>query len=285
MVYNTDIKGIKFIKRGKVRDIYELDSNLLIVATDRISAFDRVLKTPIPDKGKILTAISTYFFEQTSSIMENHFITSSFEEFPRVLLAYENVLRDRSMLVKKAKPIPFEFIVRGYMAGSLYRDYRDGKVDYLPSGLREFDKLPELLFTPTTKAEKGHDMPSSFEEIANAVGYENASFIKKKCFEIYTKGSDIVAEKGIVILDTKFEFGWIGDSIILIDEVLTPDSSRYRITDKNGNSIKLDKQILRDYLESKRKKHGAMPNSIPKSVVMELTSSYNRLKSLILESQ
>lgn len=275
----TDIKDLKLLKRGKVRDLYEIDDKILIVATDRISAFDKVLKTPIPGKGKILTEISLFWFNQTADIIENHLVTGDFEKFPEKIKKYE-FLRHRSILVRKAEVIPYEFIVRGYLAGSLYQRYKKGETD-LPDGLCEFDRLPEILFTPTTKAEKGHDIPVTFEEIKKQLSEEVATYLRDISIKLYERGEEISSSKGITILDTKFEFGKIGDKIILIDEVLTPDSSRYLVRE-NDVFVKLDKQILRDYLKAEEKRKGKMPDIIPSEIVKEIQDSYKRLRDLLL---
>ena len=278
-LYKTDIKEFKLLKRGKVRDIYEIDGNLLIIATDRISAFDRVLKTPIPGKGKILTKISLFWFKHTSDIIENHLITGNFEEFPDKLKKYD-VLRDRSILVRKAEVLPYEFIVRGYLAGSLYEKYKKGEITF-KKHLSEFDRLPEPLFTPTTKSEVGHDMPISFENMKEELSEDLALYLRDLSFKLYKRGEEIASQKGITILDTKFEFGKIKDKIILIDEVLTPDSSRYRALENEG-PVKLDKQILRDYLKEEEAKRGTMPDTIPQDIVDKLLSAYKKLQYILL---
>ena len=278
-LYKTDIKEFKLLKRGKVRDIYEIDGNLLIIATDRISAFDRVLKTPIPGKGKILTKISLFWFKHTSDIIENHLITGNFEEFPDKLKKYD-VLRDRSILVRKAEVLPYEFIVRGYLAGSLYEKYKKGEITF-KRHLSEFDRLPEPLFTPTTKSEVGHDMPISFENMKEELSEDLALYLRDLSFKLYKRGEEIASQKGITILDTKFEFGKIKDKIILIDEVLTPDSSRYRVRENEG-PVKLDKQILRDYLKEEEAKRGTMPDTIPQDIVDKLLSAYKKLQDILL---
>ncbi len=279
-LYKTDIKEFKLLKRGKVRDIYEIDGNLLIIATDRISAFDRVLKTPIPGKGKILTKISLFWFKHTSDIIENHLITGNFEEFPDKLKKYD-VLRDRSILVRKAEVLPYEFIVRGYLAGSLYEKYKKGEITF-KRHLSEFDRLPEPLFTPTTKSEVGHDMPISFENMKEELSEDLALYLRDLSFKLYKRGEEIAYKKGITILDTKFEFGKIKDKIILIDEVLTPDSSRYRVWE-NGKPVKLDKQILRDYLKEEEAKRGTMPDTIPQDIVDKLLNAYKKLQEILLK--
>ncbi len=278
-VFKTDIKEYPILKRGKVRDLYRVDDKILIVATDRISAFDSVLRTCIPQKGEILTEISLFWFRNTEDIIQNHIESYSISEYPSRLQKYDFLDR-RSMLVKRAEVIPYEFIVRGYLAGSLYERYRQGRTQ-LPGGLSEFDRLPELLFTPTTKAEEGHDLPVSFEELKKDLGDELAEYLKEVSFRLYRRGEEITSKKGITILDTKFEFGRVGDKVILIDEVLTPDSSRYRIIE-NGRIVKLDKQILRDYLKERERVDGRMPDEIPENIVKEIQDAYLKIKNLLL---
>lgn len=250
----TDIRTAKFIKRGKVRDIYEVADSLLIVATDRISAFDVVLPKGIPDKGKILSQISNYWFEKTKDIIENHIISTDVNTYPAELDRYKNILRGRSMLVRKATPMPVECIVRGYISGSGWVDYKNtGKVCgiLLPKGLKESEKLPEPLFTPSTKAEEGHDINISFQEMIGIVGEEMATLMRDKAIMIYKRASLIAEEKGIIIADTKMEFGLYQGRLILIDELLTPDSSRFwsrRDYSPGSSQESFDKQIVRDYL-------------------------------------
>ena len=251
----SNFEDIKLLKRGKVRDVYEIDDKLLIVASDRISAFDVIMDDPIPDKGKILTSISIFWFEKLASIIENHLISTDPAEYPEVCRKYADQLRGRSMLVKKTEPLAVECIVRGYITGSGWKDYlSNGKVCGIPlsDGLKESEKLPEPIFTPSTKAEDGmHDENISFEEAVDTVGREIAEEIKRVSLQIYEFGRDFAAEKGIIVADTKFEFGIKDGRLILIDEVLTPDSSRFWPMDgyKAGGSQKsFDKQFLRDYL-------------------------------------
>ncbi len=278
-IFETDIKEYELIKRGKVRDLYDVESKILIVATDRISAFDRVLKTCIPGKGEVLTEISLFWFKNTEDIIENHVESHNLKDYPENLRKYEYLVK-RSMLVKKAEVIPFEFIVRGYLAGSLYKRYIEGKTT-LPEGLSEFDRLPQPMFTPTTKAEKGHDEPVTYEELKKKLGDKLAAYLRDISIRLYKRGEEIAAKKGITILDTKFEFGKIGGKVILIDEVLTPDSSRYRIVE-NGKVLKLDKQILRDYLKKREEIEGKMPDEIPEDVVREIQDAYTKIRDLLL---
>jgi len=256
-VHETNLEGVPLKARGKVRDIYDLGDHLLIVATDRLSAFDVVLFDPIPDKGKVLTQISLFWFQQMADITPNHLVAWEVADFPQELQKFGEVLEGRSMLVKKAQPLAIEAIVRGYLSGSGWKDYQaSGKVcGYsLPTGLRESDKLPEPLFTPSTKAELGeHDLNIDLAQAEKIVGAELAQAVAQRALAIYGRARDFAATKGIIIADTKFEFGTIDGELILIDEVLTPDSSRFWPEDKYApgrSQQSYDKQFVRDYLES-----------------------------------
>ncbi len=252
----TNFTDIGVPKRGKVRDIYDLGDNLLIVATDRLSAFDVVLPTGIQDKGKVLTKLSIFWFKQVEDIIRNHVIEVDVDKFPEPLRKYSDVLRDRSMVVKKAKLIPVECVVRGYLSGSGWKDYREtgsicGKI--LAENLVESAKLDTPLFTPTTKAEEGHDMSVSFEELVDRIGNTLAHKLMETSIRIYEKACTIAEGRGIIIADTKFEFGMLNGEMILIDEILTPDSSRFwsKKHYKPGVSQdSYDKQIARDYLNT-----------------------------------
>ena len=254
-VNETDFQDLNLIKRGKVRDIYDLGDNLLMVATDRISAFDVIMPDPIPDKGIILTQISLYWFEIMKPIIENHVVSADVNEYPSVCQPYAETLRERSMLVKKTTPLPIECVVRGYISGSGWKSYQEsGSVCgiALAPGLQESDKLPEPIFTPSTKEELGaHDINIDFEETVNRIGIDHASKVRDLSLAIYKKGAEIAKEKQIIIADTKFEFGLVGDDIILIDEVLTPDSSRFwpkETYQPGGAQQSFDKQYVRDHL-------------------------------------
>jgi phosphoribosylaminoimidazole-succinocarboxamide synthase len=254
-VNETDFQDLNLIKRGKVRDIYDLGDNLLMVATDRISAFDVIMPDPIPDKGIILTQISLYWFEIMKPIIENHVVSADVNEYPSVCQPYAETLRERSMLVKKTTPLPIECVVRGYISGSGWKSYQEsGSVCgiALAPGLQESDKLPEPIFTPSTKEELGaHDINIDFEETVNRIGIDHASKVRDLSLAIYKKGAAIAKEKQIIIADTKFEFGLVGDDIILIDEVLTPDSSRFwpkETYQPGGAQQSFDKQYVRDHL-------------------------------------
>ena len=256
-VIRTDFKDLNLVKRGKVRDIYDLGDKLLMVATDRISAFDVIMPDPIPGKGKILTQISLFWFEIIESLLPHHLISGNVDNFPEICKPYAEILRDRSMLVKKAKPLPIECVVRGYISGSGWKDYQtNGSICgiKLPQSLKESDKLPEPLFTPSTKEEIGlHDVNIDFDTVIAKIGETLADKIRKLSLAIYEKGADLAYEKGIIIADTKFEFGLFENDLILIDEVLTPDSSRFWPRESykpNGAQESFDKQYVRDYLIS-----------------------------------
>ncbi|MBW2078159.1 MAG: phosphoribosylaminoimidazolesuccinocarboxamide synthase [Deltaproteobacteria bacterium] len=274
VVRETHFPELKLANRGKVRDIYDLGDTLLIVTTDRMSAFDVVMDDPIPDKGKVLNKISLFWFEKTSSIIENHVITANPDEYPEVCWPYREYLEDRSMLVIKAKPLPVECVVRGYISGSGWREYQEkGSISgvALPDGLKESSKLPESIFTPSTKAEVGlHDENISIDEVVRLVGEDVAGAIKRISLEIYEFGMELAAGKGIIIADTKFEFGYKNGSLILIDEVLTPDSSRFWPMDEYepGRAQRsFDKQFLRDYLDGLDWPKKPPPPKLPEEVI------------------
>lgn len=253
----TQFDGLKLLNRGKVRDIYDLGEHLLIVATDRISAFDVVMPNPISGKGIILTRISKFWFGMLESITPHHLISSEVKDFPQVCRPYEADLKDRSMLVKKTKPLPVECIVRGYLSGSGWKDYQStGQICGipLPKGLKESDRLDLPIFTPSTKAEIGtHDENVTIETVKKLLGEALAAYLMETSLALYERARRLGEEKGIIIADTKFEFGLFNDQVILIDEVLTPDSSRFWPKDQykpGGAQPSFDKQFLRDYLES-----------------------------------
>ena len=255
-IENDTQQGIKFFKRGKVRDIYSLKDKLLMVATDRISCFDVVLPTTIPQKGEVLTRLSLFWFEFTKDVISNHLITASVDDFPEELQGYKDILKGRSMLVKKADPIPVECVVRGYLAGSGWKEYRETQTICgikLPGGLQEADKLPEPIFTPSTKEQEGHDINVTQRYIEESIGKDIATRLKDISIALYKKAARYAEERGIIIADTKFEFGKAGDEIILIDELLTPDSSRFWPKDgyvPGKGQPSFDKQFVRDYLET-----------------------------------
>lgn len=277
----SDFEGINLVKRGKVRDIYEIGDQLLIVASDRMSAFDVVMADPIPDKGKILTSISLFWFKELEHMMENHLISSDPDEYPETCKKYTEELKGRSMLVKKAKPLPVECIVRGYLSGSGWKDYlSNGSVCgiSLPAGLKESQKLPEPIFTPSTKAEDGmHDENITFEEAVKLVGEETSEKVQQLSLRIYEFGRALAAEKGIIVADTKFEFGIKDDRLILIDEVLTPDSSRFWPMDSyspGGPQKSFDKQFLRDYLLEIKWSKQPPPPKLPPEIIEKTRAKY-----------
>jgi phosphoribosylaminoimidazole-succinocarboxamide synthase len=280
-VSETNLEALNLIKRGKVRDIYDLGDYLLMVATDRISAFDVVMPNPIPEKGKILTQISLFWFEIMKPVLPNHLISANVDDYPEICRPYSDILRSRSMLVKKAEPLPIECIVRGYISGSGWNDYQmSGNVCgiKLPEGLKESDKLPEPVFTPSTKAESGlHDVNIDFEQTVEKIGKPLAEKVRTLSLEIYNKGADLAYNKGIIIADTKFEFGLLDDNLILIDEILTPDSSRFwpRSSYKPGGAQKsFDKQYLRDYLLSINWNKKPPAPSLPQNVINNTRNKY-----------
>jgi len=256
VLLNTDFDGLKLFRRGKVRDVYDLGDKLLVISTDRISCFDVVLPNGIPSKGKVLTSISCFWFDYIEDILPHHLITADVEKYPQQLQKYKSQLEGRSMLVKKAKSFPVECIVRGYLSGSGWKEYQKSQSVCgikLPQGLLESDKLPEVIFTPSTKEEKGHDINVNQQYVENLLGKDTALELKNLSIAVYKKAADYAREKGIIIADTKFEFGLFEDKIIIIDEVLTPDSSRFWPVSlyKPGQSQpSFDKQFVRDYLEN-----------------------------------
>jgi phosphoribosylaminoimidazole-succinocarboxamide synthase len=279
-ITKTDLPGLKLTHRGKVRDIYEAGENLLFIATDRISAFDCILPNGIPDKGRVLTQMSLFWFEHLKSVVPNHLITANVDEYPPELQTYRDRLEDRSMLVKKAEMFPVECVARGYVSGSGWKDYRrTGAVCGipLPAGLLESGRLPEPIFTPATKATTGHDENISYSEAANIIGSEAAAKLKELTLDIYFRASAYALERGIILADTKFEFGIIDGRITLGDEVLTPDSSRYwpaATYSPGGPQKSFDKQFVRDYLETLdwNKQPPAPP--LPDDVVAKTAAKY-----------
>jgi len=280
-ISQTDFSGLKLLKRGKVRDMYDLGEHLLMVATDRISAFDVVMDDPIPDKGIILTQISLFWFEMMKSVVANHVVSGDVEEYPAACRPYAAALRGRSLLVKKAVALPIECVARGYISGSGWSSYQtSGEICglRLPKGLRESDRLPEPIFTPATKEEVGiHDINIDFQEAQKRIGRELAERVRELTLTLYRKGAALAETKGIIIADTKFEFGLFGDDLILIDELLTPDSSRFwpRATyAPGGPQQSFDKQYLRDYLISTRWNQAPPPPPLPEEVVRNTRLKY-----------
>lgn len=280
-VFETNLPRLNLVSRGKVRDIYDLGDSLLIVATDRISAFDVVMPDPIPDKGMILTRLSEFWLRYLSGIIDNHLISTDFARFPEVCRPYSSILKGRTMWVKKAKVLPVECIVRGYLAGSGWDDYkRSGRVSGipLPAGLIEAQRLPEPLFTPSTKAPKGeHDENISVEQMGAAIGQELAQKVKEAAVALYLKASEYAGERAIILADTKFEFGIIGSKLTLVDEVLTPDSSRFWPADRyrpGSSPESFDKQFLRDYLKSTGWKKTDPAPKLPQDIVLNTRARY-----------
>ena len=280
-VMHTNFEGMKLASRGKVRDIYDLDSHLLIVASDRISAFDFVMPNPIPGKGEVLTRMSAFWFAQTGDIIPNHLVSTNPDEYPEVCTPYRGLLGGRSMLVKKAKPLPVECIVRGYLSGSGWKDYREGRPVSgisLPAGLKESSRLPETLFTPSTKAADGeHDLAITQAEMVHLIGRELTDGIIRASLSIYERAADIADRAGIIIADTKMEFGLLDGKLILIDELLTPDSSRFWPKDdyEAGRPQKsFDKQFLRDYLLSIQWNQKPPAPELPEEIILKTAEKY-----------
>lgn len=280
-LFKTDFKELKLYKKGKVREMYDLGDSLLMVASDRISAFDVVLPNPIPDKGKILTQISLFWFEVMSPFVKNHVISGNVDDFPDVCKPYKDILADRSILVKKTEPLPIECVVRGYISGSGWKSYLESNAIcgiQLPEGLKESDRLEQPIFTPSTKEELGqHDINIDFNETINRVGESTANALKTLSLNIYKNGCDLADEKGIIIADTKFEFGKLGDELILIDEILTPDSSRFwpKDTYSPGKAQdSFDKQYVRDYLISIQWDRKPPAPSLPDEVIINTRKKY-----------
>ena len=280
VLLKTEFKDLPLFRRGKVRDVYDLGDKLLIVSTDRISCFDVVLPDGIPQKGRVLTSISTFWFEFIKNIIGHHLITADVNQYPQELQKYKADLSERSMLVLKTKPLPVECVVRGYLSGSGWKEYQRQQSVCgitLPQGLKESAQLPEVIFTPSTKADVGHDENVNQKYVENLVGKETAQHLKDISIKIYRQASEHALKKGIIIADTKFEFGKIGDQIILVDEVLTPDSSRFWPADlyKPGKSQpSFDKQYVRDYLISTGWDKNSTPPYLPKNVITETQKKY-----------
>jgi phosphoribosylaminoimidazole-succinocarboxamide synthase len=280
ILLQTDFPDLNLYARGKVRDLYVLDGQLLFVATDRISAFDYVLGTGIPEKGRVLTQLSLFWFDFLKNIVQNHLITANVDEYPAPLRKHADVLRGRSMLVKKAEMIDIECVARGYLSGSGWKEYqKTGAVCgiKLPAGLKESDKLPEPIFTPATKAVTGHDENISFEEMVKHTGRELAEQLRDLTLKIYSTAADYAVGKGIIIADTKFEFGRTAEGLILADEVLTPDSSRFWPADKykpGKAQESFDKQFVRDYLEEIKWNKQPPAPSLPDEVARKTSEKY-----------
>ena len=279
-VAQTDLDGLELLSRGKVRDIYALAGNLLIVATDRISCFDVVLRTAIPGKGKVLTHLTRFWLDYLKALTPNHLITADVDAMGPLVAPHRRVLRGRSMLVKRAQVLPVECVVRGYLSGSGWRSYQeDGTVCgvRLPAGLRESDRLPEPIFTPTSKAESGHDLPMTMAGVEDAVGPELAARLRDLSINVYAKAADYARERGIIIADTKLEWGMVAGELTLIDEVLTPDSSRFWPAADYAPGRpqqSYDKQYVRDWLDGTGWNHEPPSPELPEDVVRRTAEKY-----------
>ena len=288
IILKTDMPDIKFIRSGKVRDIYELADGLLMIASDRISAFDVVLPNGIPGKGKLLTQISVYWFRQMEDIIKNHIITTIVDDYPSECHRYREQLEGRSMLVKKSEQLPVECIVRGYLSGSGWKEYKKtGSVCgiKLPDGLVESSRLEAPIFTPSTKAEEGHDINISFGETEKIVGNETAARLRDVSLSIYSKAREIAEKKGIIIADTKFEFGIYAGELVLIDEILTPDSSRFwsaKTYEPGKGQDSYDKQIIRDYLLTLDWDQTYPGPVLPDSIVEKAIERYREIYKIIV---
>jgi len=275
----VDLPGIKKLRSGKVREVFDLGDTLLFVVTDRISAFDVILPDPIPKKGAVLNQLSAFWFKRFGKI-DNHFITADFDQFPKSLQNYGDQLAGRSMIVKKTKPLAVECVVRGYLAGSGWKEYQESQSVCgikLPGGLKQASKLPEPIFTPATKAETGHDENIDMATCAKILGKEIADRVKDLSLQIYSTGRDHAEKKGIILADTKFEFGTVDGKLLLIDEVLTPDSSRYWPADQYAvgqSPPSFDKQFVRDYLETLDWNKTAPGPKLPGDVIARTAAKY-----------
>jgi len=290
-LYESKLDHLRILKKGKVRDIYDLGDCLLMVATDRLSAYDVIMPDPIPDKGKILTQLSIFWFNLFSDMVPNHLLEGDVSSFPSECQPYQDILADRSLLVKKVAPLPIECVVRGYISGSGWKSYQKNRTICgisLPAGLKESEKLPEPLFTPSTKEEVGqHDINISFQEAVNRVGREVAEQVRDLSLSIYQRGVDVASKKGIIIADTKFEFGLLNNEIVLIDEVLTPDSSRFwplATYKPGGPQPSFDKQFVRDYLTSVQFNHQPPGPRLPADVIEKTREKYLEALKLLTGS-
>lgn len=291
ILINTELKDLKLLKRGKVRDVYDVGEYLLFIATDRISAFDVIMNQPVPEKGSILTKISVYWFKNTTHIVPNHFVTDEPSEYPEECKKYSEILEGRSMLVRKCKPLPVECVVRGYLAGSGWKEYKEKKTVCgirLPNGLTEFSKIPAPIFTPSTKAESGHDQNITFEEMKSLIGEELAEKVSRISIELFNFASEKLEKSNLILADTKFEFGLNeNNELLLIDEVLTPDSSRFWLKEHYGPGqpqYNFDKQILRDYLESINWNKQPPPPVLPDEIIEKTAEKYREALYRIIYS-
>jgi phosphoribosylaminoimidazole-succinocarboxamide synthase len=287
-VLSTDIKEFPLFSRGKVRDVYDLGDRLLIICTDRLSAFDCILPNGIPGRGVMLTQISLFWFQYLKDVIDNHLITADISQYPAPLKNHRDILEGRSMIVVKAKRVDIECVVRGYISGSLWKEYKAARaagsaivngITY-PADLKESDQLPQPIFTPSTKAETGHDENISYDTMVKTVGSETAALCRDKTLAIYAKASAYARSRGIIIADTKFEFGFDGNRFILIDEALSPDSSRFWPVDQykpGGSQPSFDKQIVRDYLETLDWNKTAPAPRLPDHIVQKAGQRYSEV--------
>ncbi len=280
VLLESNLSPLPLLARGKVRDVYNLGETLLFLATDRISAFDCILASGIPCKGRVLTQTSLFWFDFLSDLVPNHVLTADVAGYPQALIRHVHVLEGRSMLVKKAKMIPVECVARGYLSGSGWKEYQaSGTVCgiHLPAGLRQSERLPETIFTPATKAESGHDENVSFDVVANQIGSDLAKRLRDLTISIYSRAAAYALKHGLILADTKFEFGFIGDELVLADEVLTPDSSRYWPAVAyfpGGPQLSFDKQYVRDYLETLDWNKQPPAPGLPEEVVKKTSEKY-----------
>jgi phosphoribosylaminoimidazole-succinocarboxamide synthase len=280
VILETDLVGVERHARGKVRDVYSIGDRLLIVATDRVSAFDYILATGIPDKGRVLTQLSIFWFDFLKDLTPNHFLSARVEDYPDPLPGFRDQLEGRSMLVRRANMIQIECVARGYISGSGWKEYRErGTVCGipLPQGLRESDRLPEPIFTPATKAQSGHDENIPFEHACSLIGEDLANKVRDLTLSIYTRAARYAETRGIIIADTKFEFGFVGEELVLGDEVLTPDSSRFwpaETYQPGGPQFSFDKQFVRDYLESIHWNKQPPAPALPADVAQKTSEKY-----------
>jgi phosphoribosylaminoimidazole-succinocarboxamide synthase len=294
-VYKTEISEFPKFADGKVRDVYDLGDKLLVVATDRLSAFDVVLPNPIPNKGEVLTKMSIFWFDYLKDVVPNHFLTANIDEYPQELQKHADILNNRSMLVKKCKRIDFECIVRGYITGSMWKEYqkikpKNGKKVLhgfvLPDDLEESEKFPEPLFTPSTKAETGHDENISQEQMSDSLGKDLVQKLEDVSIGLFEKASNYAESRGIIIADTKFEFGFDGDELTLIDEVLSPDSSRfwpkYKYA-KGRSQESFDKQFIRDYLSKAGWNKRPPAPEVPEDIIEKTSQKYKEAYELLIE--
>jgi len=290
---SVELPGLTRVAQGKVRDIFQVGPDLLVVCSDRLSAFDVVLPDPIPDKGRVLNLLSAFWFDQFREAIPNHVVSTDVARFPTELAPFKDVLNGRAMLVKRARPLPVECVVRGYLAGSAWLEYREkGSVCgiELPRGLEQSEQLPSPIFTPSTKAQSGHDVNISEQEMGDLIGYAEKQWVKSVSLELYRRGAEYARERGIIIADTKFEFGLYRGEMMLIDEVLTPDSSRFWDVESHRVGISppsFDKQFVRDYLQAlgwnKTPPGPNLPDEVIAGTSARYREAYHRITGSVLE--